>query len=154
MVAYVLENTLTENGTVSRGVCKVRYGLLESVTERTNIKKSEVYGAEFSLDGGETFIPIAKDTPVSMNVWGFTKSMIDYMEEGFKDFLKSLDSNKEKAEYYLPTAVDNAIKEGKATVKVLTSSDKWHGVTYIDDKESVTKALTEMFDMGKYPVLR
>ncbi len=153
MVAYVLKNTLTENGTVSRGVCNVENGKLVSVTERTSIRKTESGDGEYSEDG-VNYTAISGDTPVSMNVWGFTKDMIDYMQKGFVKFLENLSENREKAEYYLPSAVDSAVKEGKAEVTVLQSEDRWYGVTYAEDKQSVTEALTKMHNEGKYPPLR
>lgn len=154
MVSYILSNTLTENGTVSRGVCSVKDGKLISVTERTNIRKKEDGNGEFSLDGGKSFETISKDTPVSMNVWGLTLDMVEYMKRGFEEFLENLSENKERAEYYLPFAVDSAIKDNTAQVTVLQSSDKWYGVTYKEDKDSVTRALTDMFEKGIYPKLR
>lgn len=154
MVAYVLKNTLTENGEVSRGVCEVENGILKSVTEHTNIRKAKDGNGEFSKDKGVTYNTIDGNTPVSMNVWGFTPEMIDYMKKGFEDFLTNMDRTNLKAEYYLPFAVDNAIKEGKGQVTVLESKDKWYGVTYAEDKQSVMNALADMAKKGIYPKLR
>ena len=151
MVAYVLRNTLTENGTVSRGVCQVEQGKLITVTERTSIAK-DGQNARYEENGNS--IPLDGHTPVSMNVWGFTKGMLHYMEAGFVTFLKDRDKDPLKSEYYLPLAVDTAIQEGKATVTVLESADKWYGVTYAQDKESVSKALQSLHAQGIYGNLR
>lgn len=151
MVAYVLRNTLTENGTVSRGVCQVEDGKLITVTERTSIAKDGEH-ARF-VEAGNS-IPIDGGTPVSMNVWGFTKGMLQYMEAGFVEFLQDPSRDPLKGEYYLPLAVDNAIQDGKARVTVLSSADKWYGVTYAEDKDSVSAALKHLHDRGKYSNLR
>ena len=152
MVGYRLGNTLTENGSVSRGCCSSNdEGYLTDIVERTKIIKTED-GAAFSEDGGETFTPISPDTIVSMNLWGFTPSILKELEgalEGF--FREKLPTNPEKAECYLPMEVDRLLKEGKATVNVLSSSDKWFGVTYKEDKPYVEASIRALKEKGVYP---
>lgn len=152
MVGYDIENTLTENGFVSRGVCKTsEQGFLTEITERTKIqwKDGEIVYTE---DDGKTWKNLPKDTTVSMNFWGFTPSMMKEMEAGFPAALdKILAENPLKGEYFLPGVVDRLLREGKAEVKVLKSRDRWYGVTYKEDKESVVSALQSMKDKGEYP---
>ena len=149
MVGYVLKNTLTENGTVSRGVCTVGdNGNLTDVVERTAIKrKGDV--AVFVEDGQETELPL--DTVVSMNFWGFTPDVFDYVRLGFEAFLKTIDKNPMKAEYYLPFAVCDLMKQGKCTVKVYQSEDPWYGVTYQEDRDSVKRSIAALKTNGSYP---
>lgn len=152
MVGYDIENTLTENGFVSRGVCKTsEQGFLTEITERTKIqwKDGEIIYTE---DDGKTWKNLPKGTTVSMNFWGFTPSMMKEMEAGFPAALdKILAENPLKGEYFLPGVVDRLLREGKAEVKVLKSRDRWYGVTYKEDKESVVSALQSMKDKGEYP---
>ncbi len=152
MVGYDIENTLTENGFVSRGVCKTsEQGFLTEITERTKIqwKDGEIVYTE---DDGKTWKNLPKGTTVSMNFWGFTSSMMKEMEAGFPAALdKILAENPLKGEYFLPGVVDRLLREGKAEVKVLKSRDRWYGVTYKEDKESVVSALQSMKDKGEYP---
>lgn len=152
MVGYDIENTLTENGFVSRGVCKTsEQGFLTEITERTKIqwKDGEIVYTE---DDGKTWKNLPKGTTVSMNFWGFTPSMMKEMEAGFPAALdKILAENPLKGEYFLPVVVDRLLREGKAEVKVLKSRDRWYGVTYKEDKESVVSALQSMKDKGEYP---
>lgn len=152
MVGYDIENTLTENGFVSRGVCKTsEQGFLTEITERTKIqwKDGEIVYTE---DDGKTWKNLAKGTTVSMNFWGFTPSMMKEMEVGFPAALdKILAENPLKGEYFLPGVVDRLLREGKAEIKVLKSRDRWYGVTYKEDKESVVSALQSMKDKGEYP---
>lgn len=152
MVGYDIENTLTENGFVSRGVCKTsEQGFLTEITERTKIqwKDGEIVYTE---DDGKTWKNLPKGTTVSMNFWGFTTSMMKEMEAGFPAALdKILAENPLKGEYFLPGVVDRLLREGKAEVKVLKSRDRWYGVTYKEDKESVVSALQSMKDKGEYP---
>ncbi len=152
MVGYRLENTLTENGHVARGVCTVNSeGFLENVVERVHI---ETDGTEikFTEDGGKTFSPLTGNETVSMNMWGFTLPFLQEAENGFTAFLdKALAENPLKAEYFLPTVVSNLIDSGKAKVKVLESSAKWYGVTYKEDKPVVMAALAKMHENGTYP---
>ncbi len=153
MAGYLIENTLTENGTVARGVCKTTEGgLLKEITERTKIKWMDDGTIGFTQDDGETWEKIEKGTPVSMNFWGFSRAMIDEMSARFPNFLdNALIENPLKGEYFLPLAVDELIKEDLATVKVLKSSDKWYGVTYKEDKAMVVDSLQALKDKGLYP---
>ncbi len=152
MVGYQVENTLTENGTVSRGVCHTSdKGFLTDIAERTKIgwKGQDI---AYTEDEGETWVPVDKGTTVSMNFWGFTRSFMDEMIKRFPAFLdEALKTNPLKAEYFLPGVVDQLLKEDKATVKVLKSIDKWFGVTYREDKPVVVNALQSMKDKGIYP---
>ncbi len=153
MVGYVLKNTLTDNGYVSRGVCELNGENLKGITERTRIERSEdQQGACFSEDGGETWTALDPESVVSMNLWGFTPSVLKEMESGFTAFLQdALDTNPLKAEYYLPSVVNTLLDEGRAQVKVLRSHDKWYGVTYREDKPVVQAALRKMMEDGVYP---
>ncbi len=151
MVGFALGNTLTENGTVSRGQCIVNAnGMLESVTERTKIMKKENCAA-YLEDDGETWTDISFDTIVSMNCWGFTPEIFKYLEEDFAHFLSNLGSNPLKAEYYLPAAVDKQQKSGVCDVKVYPTTSLWQGVTYPEDKERVKCAIRAMIESGEYP---
>lgn len=152
MVGYDVEKTLTENGTVSRGVCqKSAEGFLTDIVERTKIGWHGD-GVAFSEDDGQTWATVEKGTTVSMNFWGFTGSMMDEIVARFPWFLdKAMKENPLKGEYFLPGVVDQLLNEGKATVKVLSSHDKWYGVTYKEDKEGVVNALQSMKDKGIYP---
>ncbi|WP_343249382.1 nucleotidyltransferase family protein [Diplocloster hominis] len=152
MVGYVLENTLTENGSVARGVCEVSgEGHLVSVTERTKIQKIDGQTA-YSEDNGATWRPLPADSTVSMNLWGFTESFLDEIRNGFEDFLREgLSDNPLKCEYFLPAVVTRLLQEEKALVTVLRSDDKWYGVTYKEDKEMVEQAIQSFKDQGRYP---
>lgn len=152
MVGFRLENTITENGHVARGVCEIAEdGNLTQVTERTKImRRSE--GIAYTEDDGETWNILPADTTVSMNFWGFTQSMMKEMQARFPVFLEQvMEENPLKGEFYLPAVADQLIKEEKATVKVLPTQDKWYGVTYRADKEMVMGALQSMKDKGLYP---
>ena len=150
MVGYLLGNTVTDNGSVARGVCQTENGLLTQIIERTRIEKYEG-GIHFTEDG-ENWTDVGADTIVSMNMWGFTPSFLDELEKGFPNFLDTLAvQNPEKAEYFLPLAVESLLTENKATVKVLQSPDKWYGVTYAADKPTVVAALKEKTNQGLYP---
>ena len=152
MVGYLMKNTVTENGYVSRGVCVTNAeGYLDSVTERTRIETCPE-GIHFSEDGGESWTPISGDSAVSMNLWGFGPSFVKEIRARFPAFLdKALTENPLKAEFYLPSVVSALIEEGKARVKVLHSADRWHGVTYQEDKPLVVAAIGEKTDAGLYP---
>lgn len=151
MVGFRLGNTLTENGTVSRGHCTVdEGGLLQSVTERTKIIKKENCAAYLAEDG-ERWIDLPFDTIVSMNCWGFTPAIFDRLESDFADFLANLGDNPMKAEFYLPSAVDLQRKAGLCDVAVYPTSSVWQGVTYAEDKASVKAAIRGMIDRGEYP---
>ena len=152
MVGYEVGKTVTENGSVARGVCETdANGYLTGVVERTQIEKYEG-GIHFTEDGGKTHTELTDDTIVSMNMWGFTPSFLTAIEEGFAAFLnKALVENPLKGEYFLPFVVQNLLSEDKATVRVLTSADKWYGVTYAADKPVVVAALQEKTREGLYP---
>ena len=151
MVGYLLHNTVTENGSVARGVCKAdEKGYLAQIDERTRIEKRE--GGIYFTEDGETWEFLADDTIVSMNMWGLTGNFLKQVEKQFPDFLDTqVPGNPLKAEFLLPRSVDTLLKEGKLTVKVLTSVDKWYGVTYAADKPVVVAALAELTKAGKYP---
>ena len=151
MVGYLLKNTVTENGTVARGVCEETADhYLTQVTERTKIEKGEP--PRYTEDDGKTWTNLSADTIVSMNMWGFTRSFLDEALARFPAFLdKALAENPEKGEYFLPTVVSQLIDEGKARVKVLRSEDKWYGVTYREDKPTVVAAIAEKTAAGLYP---
>ena len=152
MVGYQLGKTVTDHGTVARGVCETdEKGNLTAVTERTKIAKYEG-GIHFTLDDGASWTDLPFETTVSMNMWGFTNSFLQELEDGFPAFLDgALASGNLRAEYFLPGAVSRLLQEGKATVKVLTSPDQWYGVTYAADKPLVVAALRGMTEDGKYP---
>lgn len=150
MVGYGLENTITENGHVARGVCKVNEsGYLTDIVERTRIEKRE--GEIQFTEDGEEWISLPSDSIVSMNCWGFSKDIIDELDSRFSHFLTENKENLTKTEYFLPFVVDELIKENKARVKVLKTSEKWYGVTYKEDKETVVNAIRQMIKNGKYP---
>ena len=150
MVGYELGKTVTENGSVARGVCQTDdKGYLTEVIERTSIETYEG-GIRYQENGEYTDLPA--DTTVSMNMWGFMPGFLDEIDARFGAFLKdAIPNNPLKCEYFLPLPVSQLIKEGKATVKVLTSPDRWFGVTYAADKPVVVAALKAMTDEGKYP---
>lgn len=151
MVGFKIENTLTENGSVARGVCETdSEGYLTTITERTKIAKrgSEIM---FTEDDGETWEPIPHGSTVSMNCWGFSIDMMRELKERFSGFLEKSKDNILKCEYFLPFVVDDLLKEGKARVKVLDTKEKWYGVTYRADKQAVCDALQAKRDAGIYP---
>ena len=151
MVGYLVKNTVTENGTVARGVCQeTADGFLTHVVERTRIEKGPP--PRFTEDGGRTWTELDEETIVSMNIWGFNRSFLDEAQARFPAFLaKTLEEDPEKGEFYLPTVVSQLIDEGKARVKVLRSRDKWYGVTYQEDKPNVIAAIAEKTAAGLYP---
>lgn len=143
MVGFRLENTLTENGTVSRGICDIENGVLRSVTERTKILDCKY------TEDDETWTELPPDCIVSMNMWGFTPEIFDYIENDLKEFFaEKIDIP--KVEYYLPTVVSNVINRGQKNVSVLVAEDRWYGVTYKEDKEGVVTALREKINNGEY----
>ena len=152
MVGYQLGNTLTENGSVARGCCVTNEeGYLVSITERTKIIKTPD-GAAYTEDEGATYTPISIESPVSMNMWGFTPSIIPELGKALEEFFDTqVSKNPLKAECYLPIEVDSLLKEGKATVQVLSSKDKWFGVTYKEDKPYVMDSIQKLKDAGIYP---
>lgn len=151
MVSYKIENTLTENGYVSRGVCKTdENSMLTEIQERVQIELIDDK-AMFTEDKGENYEEIPNGTPVSMNMWGFSPEFLNELEEKFSLFLiNDLPKNPEKTEFLLPFVVDDMICEKKATVKVLKTDDKWYGVTYKEDKEEVVLAIADMTKRGYY----
>lgn len=144
MAGYRLKNTLTENGTVARGICDVENGWLTDVVERTKIMD-----CKYTEDDGATWYELDPDTLVSMNFWGFKPDIFEYLEEGFVNFLKEK-INVPKSEYYLPQTVGELIESGKKSVKVIPAEDKWYGVTYKEDKADVVKAIGEFIAAGMY----
>ena len=152
MVGYRLENTLTDNGHVARGVCEMdAQGYLADIHERTHIEKRG-NGAAYTEDEGKTWIPISGDATVSMNMWGFSESILGELQSRFAAFLEeNLKKNPLKCEYFLPFVVDELLKEGRATVAVEKSQDKWFGVTYKEDKPMVMAAIQNLKDQGVYP---
>ena len=152
MAGYKLANTITENGHVARGVCDMDSdGFLQEITERTRIQR-QPEGICYTEDEGETWHKLSEDTLVSMNLWGFTREMIDEIESGMKNFFtEKVPGNPLKSEYLLPHTVDQLIKSGKAKVKVLPCPDKWCGVTYKEDWQSVHDELQAKKDKGEYP---
>lgn len=152
MVGFLLGNTVSENGSVSRGVCALdEAGRLVSVTERTRI---EVQGEaiRYTEDDGATWVELDPGSVVSMNLWGFTPDFLDQAREGFAAFLRqNLPATPLKCEYYLPSVVSAALAAGTAEVRVLTSTDKWHGITYREDKPALVAALRQMSEEGLYP---
>jgi len=152
MVGYQLGKTVTDNGSVARGVCNVdEKGYLTHIVERTRIEKY-AGGIHFTADDGETWEDLVADTPVSMNMWGFTPSFLQAVEADFPRFLREeVPANPLKAEMYLPMTIGQMLKAGKATVKVLRTADQWFGVTYAADKPVVVAALKEMTEAGLYP---
>lgn len=143
MVGFRLANTLTENGSVSRGVCTVKNGALTDVTERTKIVDCKY------TEDGENWVPLAPDTIVSMNMWGFTP---DIFQKIGKDFVAFLNEKIDvpKSEFYLPSVVSGVIERGEKRVEVLVAEDKWYGVTYKEDKQGVVDAIRAKFDNGEY----
>ncbi|MDE7262468.1 MAG: NTP transferase domain-containing protein [Oscillospiraceae bacterium] len=151
MVGYLLKNTVTENGTVARGVCEEDGGhFLTQVTERTKIEKGDP--PRYTEDGGATWTELPGDTVVSMNLWGFNRSFLEEAWARFPAFLdRAAAEDPIKAEYFLPTVVSRLVDEGKARVKVLRSEDKWYGVTYREDKPVVVQAIRAKTASGLYP---
>ena len=150
MVAYELRKTVTEHGTVARGVCQVDNGLLTDVVERTKIKK-DGEDAAYTEDG-ETWIPLSGGAPVSMNFWGFGPSMMKELERRFPAWLdENLPVNPEKCEYFLPFVANALIKEGVGTVRVLNCHETWHGITYREDLPDVINYITKLRAQGVYP---
>lgn len=150
MVGYRLRNTVTEHGSVARGVCEVENGRLTGITERTKIFKRGD-DAAYTEDDGETFVEISGNTIVSMNLWGFSSKMMDELWKRFPAFLdKNLPVNPLKCEYFLPFVVDEQLCDGSASVTVLPCEETWYGVTYREDLESVCNAIAEMKAKGIY----
>lgn len=152
MVGYLLKNTVTDNGHVARGICTTNEeGELVNITERTRIEKRDGKIA-FTENDGETWENLPEDTLVSMNMWGFTRSILDELKAEFPQFLKKgLTENPMKCEYFLPAVVSNLLEADRATAAVLPSADKWYGVTYKEDKPVVVEAIRNLKKEGLYP---
>lgn len=152
MVGYILANTLTDNGHVARGICQVTSdGMLKKIDERTHIEKRGE-GAAYTEDDGRTWTEVSENSTVSMNMWGFTDSILKELKNRFQKFLeKDAVNNPLKAEYFLPSVVQEMLEEKKATVHVLKSEDKWYGVTYKEDKEDVMNAIKKLKSDEVYP---
>ena len=151
MVGFELGKTLTENGSVSRGICSLdERGFLKDIVERTKIIKT-ADGAKYTEDDKE-YLPISLDSVTSMNIWGFTEDFLLDLDEAFEVFFKEeIPANPLKAECYLPFVVNDMLKEGRADVKVLTTKDEWFGVTYKEDKPYVRASVKALKDKGLYP---
>lgn len=149
MVSFILKNTLSDNGGVTRGLCQVDSdGMLTGIKETHNIEK-EGMGAVIRSDSGTQ--ELDADSPVSMNMWGLTPEFIDILKTGFDEFLKEIAEDDLKAEYLLPTIIGELLEEGRLDVKVLKSHDQWFGVTYKEDRETVTNAVRKLIEDGIYP---
>lgn len=150
MVAYELRKTVTENGSVARGICSVENGYLTDVVERTHIEKRGD-DAAFTEDG-VNFVSVSGSVPVSMNCWGFGKAMLQELNDRFPAWLdENLPVNPLKCEYFLPFVANSIIKEGKGSVRILNCHETWHGITYKEDMGSVVNYLAELRRQGVYP---
>ena len=149
MVGFRVGNTMTENGSVARGVCATKDGLLSSIVERTAISYDANHDIVFNDENGVE-CHLEPTTPVSMNLWGFTPDYFDYSEREFVKFLEK-DLNTPKAEFFIPLVVDTLINSGEATVKVLDTDSKWFGVTYAADRPGVVEKFAELHNNGTYP---
>jgi hypothetical protein len=149
MVGFRVGNTMSENGSVARGVCENKNGLLTSVVERTAISYNDNHEISFTDENGQVQILDPK-TPVSMNMWGFTPDYFEYSEREFRKFLDE-HLNTPKAEFFIPLAIDTLINSGEATVKVLDTDSKWFGVTYAADRPGVVAKFAELHRDGTYP---
>ena len=150
MVGYELGKTVTDHGSVSRGVCDMENGKLVTIHERTRIEKRD--GGIYYTEDGENWVQLPPETTVSMNLFGFTNSFLQEIEARFPAFLaENLPKNPAKCEFYLPILVADLLRDGKAEMKVLRSGDKWYGVTYAADRPLVAAAIAEMTAEGKYP---
>ncbi len=148
MVGFILKNTLSENGGVTRGICRVNEDrMLADIEETHNIVKT-ADGAEVQEEGSSRKIDV--ESEVSMNMWGLTPDFLDVLETGFDAFLDELEENEQKKEYLLPTIIGGLLKEGKIQVEVLQSTDRWFGVTYKEDKEDVTREIRKLIESGAY----
>lgn len=147
MPGFILKNTLSENGVVTRGICRVENGYLAGVTETSGLCRDGV-GAAIEKDGVRT--PVDPDSVVSMNMWALTPGFIDALADGFPAFLDGPAKENIKAEYMLPTEIDRMVKSGRATVRVLTTHDRWFGVTYHEDKAAVVESFRALHAAGEY----
>lgn len=152
MIGFRIENTLSENGTVSRGICRSENGVLTDIEEHFEVGRDSELGVITGLNGAELKVAIKDGTPVSMNLWGFGREFMDVMARDFIPALERiLDENPIKGEFYLPTPIRNQIESGESSFAVLTTDDKWFGVTYKEDKPEVVARLKEMKENGTYP---
>ena len=149
MLGFKVGNTMSESGSVSRGVCETVDGYLTGIVERTSIAYDENHNIFFDDEQGHS-VQLAPDTPVSMNFWGFTPDYFDYSEQAFVEFLKA-HINEPKSEFFIPTVVNRLISEKKARVKVLKTDSKWFGVTYSADRQGVVDKFAALHDSGFYP---
>ena len=147
MPGFILKNTLSENGAVSRGVCTVENGYLVSVNETAGLVM-DGEGAAVEKDGVRT--PIDANSTVSMNMWALTPDFLEELKAGFPKFLASVPEGDLKAEYLLPAVIDSMVRSGKATVRVLQTNDRWFGVTYAEDKAAVIEAFRDLYARGEY----
>ncbi len=151
LVGYKLSNTLTDKGSVARGICVVEDGKLQKIDERTQIEMDGA-DAKFTEDGGKTYTALSGDSIASMNMWGYNKEFLEELEKRFPEFLSTTaKENPLKSEFFLPIVVDDMLKDGIASVDVLTTPDKWYGVTYAEDKPQVTAGIQSLKDKGLYP---
>lgn len=144
MVAYLLEKTVSENGTVARGVCEIENGYLKNIRELTKIDNN----LRYTLDNGATWTALPVGTPVSMNLWGLTTDIFPVLQEKYEQFLRRDDLL--KAEYLIPTVIGELITDGKATVRTYQNEDRWYGMTYREDKDEVVAALARLTADGYY----
>jgi len=150
MVAYLLKNTVTEYGSVARGICRVDGGYLSDIVERLHIEKRGEDGAY--TEDGENWVPLSGHSPVSMNFWGFGPGMMEELERRFPEWLdKNLPENPLKCEYFLPFVANALIKEGAGSIRVLNCHETWHGITYREDMESVVSYIAALRAQGVYP---
>ena len=150
MAGFVLGNTLSDNGIVTRGVCNVdESDYLSNIEETFGIERQG--DVAVGKDGNGNPVTIALDSSVSMNMWGFTTNFLNELESGFVSFLQGIEENNRKAEYLLPNEVGKMVEENRAKVKVLKTNDKWFGVTYKEDKQLVVDSILELIAQGKYP---
>lgn len=149
MLGFKVGNTMSESGSVSRGVCETVDGYLTGIVERTSIAYDENHNIFFDDEQGHS-VQLAPDTPVSMNFWGFTPDYFDYSEQAFVEFLKA-HINEPKSEFFIPTVVNRLISEKKARVKVLKTDSKWFGVTYSADRQGVVDKFAALHNSGFYP---
>lgn len=146
MAGFQIQNTLSENGAVTRGVCKTNENNeLVKVVETGGIQRDP--SGQIVCEGGQA---LAEETPVSMNLWGLTPEFLPVLKEKFVEFLQQINPQDLKAEYLLPSVIDQMLQSGQAVVKVLPTPDKWFGVTYAEDKDSVEKAFCELMEAGVY----
>ena len=149
MPGFILKNTLSENGGVTRGICRVsEEGFLQGVSETYNIRR---IADGTVLAGEENAVPVDPEAIVSMNMWALTPDFLEELAQGFTEFLATLPAGEIKAEYLLPGVIDRLIRSGKATVRVLPTRDRWFGVTYREDKEAVVQAFQALYAAGVYP---